>query len=143
MDSNNGQSAAAEDPAASKGKPPVAICLDDDPLVGAVFLAAAARAGAAGIFTAEPREFERAVASHAPRVVVLDQMMPDRTGAETILWLRGLESRPRLIAISADALYLETAAALIKGAGLDLVAALRKPLRVNELAEAIRSAVAG
>ena len=120
----------------------VAICVDDDPLVGNVFLAAAARAGVQGVYAMGAREFQRAIAYSAPFVVVLDQVLPDSTGAEMIFWLRGLRRPPKVIVIGGDQLYLESAAALVRAAGLELVAALRKPLRLEEFSTAIAAAAA-
>jgi len=125
----------------TNGTPPVVVCLDDDRLVEGIFLAAAARAGVRGVFVTDAGAFERAVRALAPRAVVLDQVMPDSTGAELILWLRSLPAPPGVIAIGADQLYVDSAAALVKGAGLSCMGALRKPLQLSEFAHAIGEAV--
>jgi DNA-binding NtrC family response regulator len=122
--------------------PRVAICVDDDPLVGTVFLAAAARAGVHGVFATGAVEFQRAIAKTTPCVVVLDQVLPDSTGAEMILWIRGLQRCPKVIVIGGDELYLDSAAALVRASGLELVAALRKPLRLEAFSAAISAAAA-
>lgn len=141
METENQTMLTASEDSVAKGAPPVVVCLDDDRLVEAVFLAASARAGVRGVFVTEADAFERTVKALAPRAVVIDQVMPERTGAEMILWLRGLPDSPAVIAIGADPLYVDSAVALVKGAGLGSVAALHKPLHVAELARAIRAAV--
>lgn len=117
-----------------------AVCLDDDPLVATVFLAACRKAGVQGRFASDLGEFQRIIGAGCPAVVLLDQVMPDSTGAEVILWLRGTGCRPKVIAIGGDSLYVESAAVLVRGGGLDLAGAMRKPLRLEALAEAIREA---
>ena len=119
---------------------PTAVCLDDDPLVGPIFLTAARRAEVPAAFASDLTEFQRLVTQWRPSVVVLDQVMPERTGAEVILWLRTLGYGPKVIVIGADSLYLESAAALVRGGGLKLAAAIRKPLSLGELAETLREA---
>ncbi len=141
MEPVNQPARLAGEASAAKCAPPIVVCLDDDPLVGEIFRAAAARAGVQGVFLTDAGEFERAIKALAPVAVVLDQVMPDRSGAELILWMRGLADPPGVIVIGADPLYVDSAAALVKGAGLCFVAALRKPLPVAEFAATIQFAV--
>lgn len=124
------------------GEGMLVVCLDDDPVLEPVFLAAARRAGVRGLFALDLARFQDSVRTLRPALVLLDQVMPEVTGAEVIQWLRGLEAPPRVIVIGANPLYLETGAALVRGSGLQLAGTLRKPFRVDELARELREAAA-
>ena len=67
-----------------------------------------------------------------PSVCLLDILMEEQDGLETLAQMRALDERPPVIAISSDAFYL--------GCALDLGAdaGIVKPVSIDELCSAIR-----
>jgi CheY-like chemotaxis protein len=67
------------------------------------------------------------IARHQPAACLIDILMDKKEGLETIEEISGLPDRPKVIAVSSDALYLNIA----KEFGID--AALQKPIALETL----------
>jgi CheY-like chemotaxis protein len=72
------------------------------------------------------------ILSQRPALCLLDILMDEQEGLETLAQIRGLEERPRVIAISSNSLYVSCAVDL--GADGGIV----KPVSLNDLRLAIR-----
>ena len=116
---------------------PLVVCIDDDAVVEPVFRAAAERAGARALFVGRPEQFRQALLEMSPAGAVLDQVMPESTGAELVMWMRSLPKPPAVIVIGSDPLYLQSSAILVQRAGLELAGSLQKPLDLKEFARII------
>ena len=127
---------AAIGPDAADARPFV-LCIDDDSIWEPMLTEVARRLGARVVFVEDPELFKRLAKEQSPAGVIVDQIMPDSTGAELIMWLRCLGSPPWVLNVSSNPLYLETAEILVRGAGLTSAGSLLKPLTLRTLTAAL------
>lgn len=120
---------------------PTMFIVDDDPGISEIVVEVAKRAGY------EPRTFGNAatfldaVSAALPDVIVLDLVMPDMSGLEVILALTKMKSKAGLILISGyDANSLRSAEIAANDLGLDVVGALTKPMRLDDLTKTVQQA---
>ncbi len=88
------------------------------------------------------KEFTRAYDSFDPTVVVLDMVMPDVEGIELIQWLGERGADVHVIVVTGyTPRYAALAKKLAEAKGLRSVAALSKPVRLNDLQAALTRTV--
>ncbi|WP_300556781.1 response regulator [Maricaulis sp.] len=76
--------------------------------------------------------------SDRPSCVVLDLVMPEMDGIETLMAFLGAESIPEIILVSgSDPVHLQTAEIILAERDVTLLATLRKPVPVRELRAAL------
>ncbi|MBL9138593.1 MAG: response regulator [Verrucomicrobiales bacterium] len=130
------------DPEPSAAKPPRILLVDDNDAIRTVLHRLLARSG---FDVVEARNGVEALAAHKARpadIVVTDLIMPEKEGLETILELRRMQPRLRIIAMSGGGRvraqdYLKLASAL--GASRTLA----KPFSEAELLKAIQELLDG
>lgn len=76
--------------------------------------------------------------SERPSCVVLDLVMPEMDGIETLMAFLSAESIPEIILVSgSDPVHLQTAEIILAERDVTLLATLRKPVPVRELRAAL------
>jgi len=111
------------------------LVLDDDPDMCAFVVHAGA---STGYEATSSTNFERFKASLRPdtSVVVLDLMMPEVDGIQVLRYLSSQKYASEIVLISGyDKKVLKVAEQLAKALGLDVRAAIEKPIKLNQLQE--------
>lgn len=112
------------------------LLIDDDPQMRSTLSRILASAGHAVVEAGNGREGLAMFHARPPDVVVTDIIMPEKEGIETIIEMRRMSQRSRIVAISggghAGKVDFLTVA---KKLGADLV--LQKPIRAAELLRAV------
>lgn len=87
-------------------------------------------------------QFDHAIETWPPSVLMLDIVMPERDGLELLGELERRKYEGRVILMSgADEFYLKMAASSARMRGLNLTAALRKPARREDVEELLASLI--
>lgn len=112
------------------------LVVDDEPSVRTTFKAILARAGHEVACAGDGNQALRAFQAEKFDLILIDIIMPDKEGVETIRELRRMDARLPIIAVSgggraAGGSYLEIAMAL--GASRSL----QKPVRSQQLVDAV------
>jgi DNA-binding response OmpR family regulator len=115
---------------------PRLITLDDCPDWGKFISEAAEKVGFSACAC-----YARIAETKPPDVLVLDLFMPDRDGFEMITDIEGSDDRPFIIFISGQSrVFLDSAARIGKGKGLEIIGALAKPFRLPDLMAMLQKA---
>ncbi len=118
---------------------PRLLVLDDDAAIGRLVGRVARAAGFVPAITAEPSAFHREIAAAVPQVVALDLQLGTSDGVEQLRALAEHHYPGAIILMSGfDTRVLATARSLAVSLGLRVVAALSKPLEIQELRETLR-----
>ena len=115
---------------------PRVLCVDDDPQTLRYVRDALTKAGYAPVVTGDPEEVSRLMAAEAPRLVLLDMMLPGSDGMELMKDIREVSDAP-VIFLSANGQEEVVARAFDMGAADYVV----KPFSPTELAARIRAAL--
>ena len=118
------------------GERPRVLCVDDDPQTLRYVRDALTKAGHAPVVTGDPEEVSRLMAEEAPRLVLLDMMLPGRDGMELMKDIREVSDVP-VIFLSVNGQEEVVARAFDMGAADYVV----KPFSPTELAARIRAAL--
>ena len=118
------------------GERPRVLCVDDDPQTLRYVRDALAQAGYTPVVTGDPEEVSRLMAEEAPRLVLLDMMLPGRDGMELMKDIREVSDVP-VIFLSVNGQEEVVARAFDMGAADYVV----KPFSPTELAARIRAAL--
>jgi EAL domain-containing protein (putative c-di-GMP-specific phosphodiesterase class I) len=110
------------------------VIMDDEPEISEFVKDVAESIGCTAVTPRGPEEFKRTVRELRPAVIVLDLQMPEVDGIELLRYLAEERSRSSLVLMSgADRRVLDTASRLGRNQGLEIAAALQKPIRIDEL----------
>ena len=115
---------------------PRILCVDDDPQTLRYVRDALTKAGYAPVVTGDPEEVPRLMAEEAPRLVLLDMMLPGSDGMELMKDIREVSDVP-VIFLSVNGQEEVVARAFDMGAADYVV----KPFSPTELAARIRAAL--
>ena len=115
---------------------PRVLCVDDDPQTLRHVRDALTKAGYAPVVTGDPEEVSRLMAEEAPRLVLLDMMLPGSDGMELMKGIREVSDVP-VIFLSVNGQEEVVARAFDMGAADYVV----KPFSPTELAARIRAAL--
>lgn len=107
------------------------VVADDDALFRSIMKRHLGKLGFTVIEEASGRNVRAQIENHRPLACLIDIVMDEKEGLETITELAGLAGRPKLIAVSSQPFYLELATTL----GAD--ATLTKPVAPDELKAAL------
>ena len=118
------------------GERPRVLCVDDDPQTLRYVRDALTKAGYTPVVTGDPEEVSRLMAEEAPRLVLLDMMLPGRDGMELMKDIREVSDVP-VIFLSVNGQEEVVARAFDMGAADYVV----KPFSPTELAARIRAAL--
>ena len=118
------------------GERPRVLCVDDDPQTLRHVRDALTQAGYTPIVTGDPEEVSRLMAEEAPRLVLLDMMLPGSDGMELMKEVREVSDAP-VIFLSVNGQEEVVARAFDMGAADYVV----KPFSATELAARIRAAL--
>ena len=118
------------------GERPRVLCVDDDPQTLRYVRDALAQAGYTPVVTGDPEEVSRLMAAEAPRLVLLDMMLPGSDGMELMKDIREVSDAP-VIFLSVNGQEEVVARAFDMGAADYVV----KPFSPTELAARIRAAL--
>lgn len=135
--------AAIEGPDARKRRPgPLRLLvIDDEPMVARFIVHAADAHGIEAAMTISAEAFRRDYGRHDPDVIVLDLAMPGGDGIELLRFLAERRSRAAVVVLSGfDPRVLDAAVRLGRSIGLNMAPALAKPVTVEDLLGAIRTA---
>lgn len=117
---------------------PLLISIDDDPSIGALIDVVASVVGFEAKTVETWKQFKPLIENTDPDVIVLDLIMPDRDGIEILQWLNEQKCTAPVILISAyrDG-YLEAAAGIGQGRGIQIAATINKPIDTNLLRDVL------
>ena len=115
---------------------PRVLCVDDDPQTLRYVRDALTKAGYTPVVTGDPEEVSRLMAEEAPRLVLLDMMLPGSDGMELMKDIREVSDVP-VIFLSVNGQEEVVARAFDMGAADYVV----KPFSATELAARIRAAL--
>lgn len=108
--------------------------IDDEPAITALIGRVAQSCGYEVFATSDADAFKRSIAEHEPGVICIDLAMPGTDGIELLRFLGHAKCQSRLLIISGfDPRMLESALRLGEALGLDIAAALSKPIAMAEL----------
>jgi len=113
-----------------------ALVIDDDPAVGALMARIARKTGYEAIVTDDPDDFLERVDSWSPSILVIDLVMPGVDGIEILKRLGKSRCRAWVLLVSGfDDRVLDGARKLGEAYSLRMAGVVRKPFRVDDLAE--------
>ena len=114
------------------------LVVDDDPAVGEIIGTVAEELGYEVMVTLNPAQFRDLYASFDPTAIIVDIVMPEIDGIELLRYLAGENCKALIILTTgySDS-YLKYARELGKSSGLESIATLAKPFRLNELRAAV------
>jgi DNA-binding response OmpR family regulator len=111
------------------------LVVDDEPMVRRTVADILLRAGHDVAVAANGRDGEAAVGEGRPDIVILDILMPERDGIETILWLQRDHPGIGILAVSSAGLFDFLGVARKLGAH----ASLDKPFSTRELLASVNT----
>ncbi len=117
------------------------LVIDDDPLFREIARELLVQAGYEVSLAENGAAAARIAAEPAPDLAVVDMLMPERDGIETIRDLRGRWPGVKLVAVSAGARGLEPSLLLRAAKAMGADAALQKPIEHADLLKVIADLV--
>jgi DNA-binding response OmpR family regulator len=119
------------------------LVFDDEPEFARLVRRVAEEVGYTVEVALRSAEFRRLYATFDPTVLVLDIVMPEADGIDTIRWLADRSPRAGLVIVSGfEPRYLTAAEHLARLKGIDVVAALTKPVEIARLRAVLRARIA-
>ena len=116
------------------------IVADDEPTVSRLIQEAVVQIGYEAITASSGKQLLKLLDSESPDIIILDMVMPEMEGIETLAELAKIKSRAAIILMSGfQKNYLESALILGKAKGLNIHATLSKPLKLDQLEETLQS----
>lgn len=110
------------------------LIVDDERQFGEMIAKVAASAGFVTTVTDKVDEFLQLVEESRPSLLTIDLLMPGVDGIELLRDLAARECRSHILVISGSGdVILETAEMFGRDLGLQIVGAISKPIRANEL----------
>lgn len=110
------------------------LVIDDEPAITALVRRTAEPCGYKVFATSDPAEFKQHFHNDAPDLICLDLAMPEVDGIELMRFLAGEQCRSKLLIMSgSEPQLLQSALRLGEALGLDVVANVAKPLRIESL----------
>jgi CheY-like chemotaxis protein len=110
------------------------LVIDDEPAITALVRRTAEPCGYKVFATSDPEAFKQHFHNDAPDLICLDLGMPDVDGIELMRFLAAEGCRSRLLIMSgSEPQLLQSALRLGEALGLDVVANIAKPLRIESL----------
>ena len=120
------------------------LVLDDEPDFARFVRRVAEEIGYAVQVAGHSAEFRRLYATFDPTVLVLDIVMPEVDGIDTIRWLADRKPSAGLVIVSGfEQRYLSAAEQLARLKGIDVAATLTKPIELAALRSVLRARIAG
>lgn len=114
--------------------PATLLVIDDEPAITTLIKRLAEPYGYLVFPTSDADEFKQLCLAGPPDVICLDLAMPKVDGIELMRFLAGEQCRSRLLIMSgSDPQLLRSALSLGNALGLELLGAIAKPLRIDEL----------
>lgn len=93
---------------------------------------------------ARPAEFRRLCPNFAPTVIVLDIVMPEADGIDTIRWLADQKPTAGLLIVSGfEQRYLSAAEQIARLKGIDVIGVMTKPVELMALRNHLRARIVG
>ncbi len=118
------------------------LIVDDDPDFGELVREVGLKLDVEVEVTNNGKDFTRVYDSFDPTAVVVDVVMPDVEGIELIQWMGERGADVHVIVVTGyTPRYAELAKKLAEAKGLRSVAALNKPVRLNDLQAALTRTV--
>jgi DNA-binding response OmpR family regulator len=112
------------------------LIVDDQPGVTGVLEVTAIRLGFKVLVIHDTDEFEKALQTFSPTIVLLDIAMPGRDGVELIGHLARNNYPGQVVVMSgADPLYIQMSSTIAKRRGLRLAGTLLKPFRRQQVTD--------
>ena len=120
---------------------PKLLLVDDEPAVGRMLFHAAEECGYRAIVASNAAAFRCQYESEDPAVILLDLSLPGGDGIELLRFLAERDCRSTILIVSGyDRRVVEAAKRLGVALGLNMGGCLTKPVRVQELADALEEA---
>jgi CheY-like chemotaxis protein len=108
--------------------------VDDEPAIRDFVRRVAEGCGYQVALASDAGSFRELVSTFAPDVIVLDLLLPETDGFELIRYLAEIHCSAAIILLSGyDSQFVEAAQHLAAGRGLEVAAALTKPVRATVL----------
>ncbi len=114
------------------------IVADDDEDIRAVYQRGLERAGHEVVAIADGRQVLGACREHQTELVLLDILMPDQDGIETIVELQKELPEVKIIAISGGGSFGDPGPFFQAAKALGAVRVLRKPVEMKQLVQAVQ-----
>ncbi len=93
---------------------------------------------------ARPAEFRRLYPNFGPTVIVLDIVMPEADGIDTIRWLADQKPTAGLLIVSGfEQRYLSAAEQIARLKGIDVIGVMTKPVELTALRNHLRARIVG
>jgi CheY-like chemotaxis protein len=115
------------------------LVVDDDPLFREIVTEMLVQAGHAVASSDDGARALEAAKDRAPALAIVDMLMPERDGIETIADLRGRWPQIKVLAVSAGARLLDADLLLRAARTLGADATLRKPVEREALLAAVKT----
>ena len=112
------------------------LIVDDEPAITRLIEVAAIRLGLKVLAIHDTDQFEKAMQTFEPTIILLDIAMPGRDGLELIGHLAARNYPGQVVVMSgADPMYVQMSSAITKTRGLRLAGTLLKPFRAKQLTQ--------
>lgn len=108
------------------------LIIEDDKDLAQVIAAVVEETGRQTTLATNKREIQAALKSSYD-AIILDIVMPEMDGHEVLSLLSSEHCSAKIIVITGEPLYLDTAKIMGKGLGLNVIGTLKKPLDMAEL----------
>ena len=119
------------------------LVVDDEPSIARVIETAARQIGLEVMAITDTDEFEKALQTHRPTIIMLDIAMPGRDGVELLGYLVAANYAGKVVVMSGShPSYIQMSSAIARNRGLDLAGALPKPFRKQAVADLLTRLVA-
>lgn len=112
------------------------LVVDDEPSIARVIETAARQIGLDVMAITDTDQFEKALQTHQPTIIMLDIAMPGRDGVELLGHLAAAHYAGKVVVMSGShPSYVQMSSAIARNRGLDLAGALPKPFRKQAVAD--------